>query len=141
MAARQRLTNIHVHVCVCTSYQHNVTFQSVLQLKCESPDNFNQLVLPAALSLATKTSLLGYMSPLLETTVMVFPPCLVTTETKLTTAGFIEVLDFLTQAGFAVCGLKMVLLSEETGRTLCHCCDSLDTKVCPLGTFLGGLNI
>ena len=61
---------------------------------------------------------------------MICPPCLVASETLLTTAGFIEVLEFLSQARFAIYGLKMVILSEETGRALHYCCELLGTKVC-----------
>ena len=74
---------------------------------------------------------------------MVLPPSLVGKEDSahLSTAGFIDVLDFLTaSAGFRVCGLKMVQLSLITSGTLCAICgDSNDrTQVCGGGSVSEG---
>ena len=69
----------------------------------------------------------SYLSPLMETNVMVLPPGLVTKEdSNLSTAGFVEVLEFLsTGAGFQLCGVKMVQLSPLTAGALhAICCDS-----------------
>ena len=75
----------------------------------------------------------SYLSPLLETNVMVLPPSLVRKEhhAQLSTAGFIEVLDFLTtSAGFYLHGLKMVQLSLLTASTLhAICCGETNSEM------------
>ena len=64
---------------------------------------------------------------------MVLPPGLVRKEhhAQLSTAGFIEVLDFLTtSAGFCLHGLKMVQLSLLTAGTLhAICCSETNTEI------------
>ena len=63
---------------------------------------------------------------------MVLPPGLVRKDhhTQLSTAGFIEVLDFLTiHAGFHLQGLKMVQLSLLTAGTLhAICCSDTNSE-------------
>ena len=66
---------------------------------------------------------------------MVLPPSLVSKENSahLSTAGFIDVLDFLTSsAGFRVCGLKMVHLTLLTAGALHAICGDYNdqTQVC-----------
>ena len=62
---------------------------------------------------------------------MVLPPSLVKKEhhAQLSTAGFIEVLDFLTtDAGFHLCGLKMIHLSLLIARTLHAICSDSNNE-------------
>ena len=69
-----------------------------------------------------------YLSPLMEKNVMILPPSLVRREeenARLSTAGFVEVLDFLVNsAGFQLCGLKMVRLSLLIAGALHAICSS-----------------
>ena len=120
---------------VCSPLNFHVL---IFQIKQEIQDNFEGLKLPAS-SLSSLTSLSStgglassYISPLLETNVMVLPPSLVRKEhhAQLSTAGFIEVLDFLmTTAGFHLHGLKMVQLSLLTAGTLhAICCSDINSE-------------
>ena len=95
------------------------------QIKWGRKDNFDGLMLPEGSRPPFNSAGLDrYLSPLMETNVMVLPPSLVRKENaQLSTAGFVEVLDFLTiAAGFHLCGMKMVHLSLVTAGALQAIC-------------------
>ena len=62
---------------------------------------------------------------------MIIPPALVTKGEGQSTAGFVEVIEFLTECGFEIRGLKMVLFSQQLAEELLGVCDCVSTvKVC-----------
>ena len=54
---------------------------------------------------------------------MILPPNFLVKESRLATTGFLEVVEFLTQAGFEIRGLKMVCLSMDLAKALLSVCD------------------
>lgn len=100
---------------------------AIHQIQPEEHDSFDKLLLPESCQQKTSPSLAGFVSPLLETTAMVLPPSLLEIEPPQSTAGFVEVIDFLSQSGFEIRGLKMVRLSQEMAANLLVVCDNVST--------------
>lgn len=91
-------------------------FFFVNQIKHLTENSFSNLFLPEN-CLKKQPS---YSSPLLERTAIILPPSfLVSPAERLDTHGFISMLEFLSQsARFELCGLKMVLFSEDAAGEL-----------------------
>jgi len=66
-------------------------------------------------------------SPLLETTCVIVPPIFFQHHDE-NQPSFISALELVSQAGFEIQGLHMVLFSEQRARALC-CCFSGEYKV------------
>lgn len=66
-------------------------------------------------------------SPLLETTCVIVPPIFFQRHDE-KQPSFISALELVSQAGFEIQGLHMVLFSEQRARALC-CCFSVEYKV------------
>ncbi len=104
-----------------------------LQIQSEKCDSFDELVLPERCLPSSDSSLLGFVSPLLETTAMVLR---LLESQKHSSIGCVEVIEFLTQSGFKIQGLKMVTFSMGVARELLELCDCLDTVTVNEGTFV-----
>ncbi len=66
---------------------------------------------------------------------MVLPPNLLESH-KHSSIGCVEIIEFLTQSGFKIQGLKMVTFSMGVARELLELCDCLDTETVNEGTFV-----
>ncbi len=86
---------------------------------------FDGLVLPKRCLCSPVSSLLGYTSPLLETTAMVLPPLLESSHPSI--SGCVNVMEFLTQSGFEIQGLKMATFSLGLAGELLTLCDCMAT--------------
>jgi len=60
------------------------------------------------------------ISPLLETTCIILPPLFFQQHDE-SQPSFISALEWVSQAGFDVQGLRMGFFSEQLATTLCHC--------------------
>ena len=102
-----------------------------IQIKLLTKDIFSDLLLPEEHRKLkpVPSSTATYISPLLERTVIILPSSLLTQqEKKPATLGFIHVLDFLHRSKFEICGMKMILFSEDSVREI-RIILSLDVKV------------
>jgi hypothetical protein len=106
-----------------------------VQIKNLSEDNFDNLVFSKEclerLKHATSSSaMLTYVSPLLERTAIILPPSFFEKmhRDQQHVAEFVHVLDFLVQSRFDVCGMKMVLFSNDSAQKL-RAILSLDVEV------------
>ena len=89
-----------------------------MQIKPLSEDNFSGLTLSKEY-LEKQQSSSDCVSPLLEKTLLLLPPCFLYFQGgKPDTHGFVHVLDFLFQSKFEVCGMKMVQLSSKKAQEL-----------------------
>ncbi len=81
-------------------------------------DNFDHILLPEACRKRLKSSSsMNYVSPLLERTIIFLPPTLLFPE-GVKVPRFIHVLEVLNRIKFELCGMKMVLLSEDSVREI-----------------------
>lgn len=95
-----------------------VLFQ--INVLCE--DNFGNLALSGECLEKLKhasSSLLSFVSPLLERTAIVLPSSFFAQHGDKQGDDFIHMLDFLCHSKFDICGMKMVLFSEGSAKELC----------------------
>ena len=107
-----------IHIFVPAQSNLPLYLFSSMQIKPLSEDNFSGLTLSKEY-LEKQQSSSNYVSPLLEKTLLLLPPCFLYFQGgKPDTHGFVHVLDFLFQSKFEVCGMKMVQLSSKKAQEL-----------------------
>ena len=95
---------------------------SIVQIPCPVHDDVGVMA-AVGVPLTSDSS----SSPLLETTCVIVPPISFQHHDE-TQPSFISALELVSQAGFEIRGLHMVLFSEQRARALC-CCFSGEYKV------------
>lgn len=106
-----------------TKYFCSNKYAILFQINTLAKDNFDNLALSGEclekLKQESSSRLLSFVSPLLERTAIVLPSSFFARHgDREGVDDFIHVLDFLCQSKFDICGIKMVLFSDDRAKEL-----------------------